>query len=452
VAAVPRPDRRGGTLLAVLVSGMPITLLLAVALASSPAPRTLRLAEALRELDAQSLTLAQARARADEAAGLSRQALAAALPILSAAGGYTRNSDRAVAPIGLLAAATLPPGAPRPANLIIQPLEAFSASATLRVPLVAPSAWAEAAAARSGAAVASASAGAARPQVRAALRQAAFAAQANEEIVAASERALASAEEQARLAAHAVEAGTGTSLAVLRARTEAVKRRSELSLARAAVERAQLALGILLGRADPVRIPLDPPARPAAIDVAALTQEALAGRGELAAASAQVEGTERQLTAARLRVLPQLSASGSVFAQDVPFPTGQKDGWRLTVDLTWTLYDGGLRYGRARQEAGAAAEARAAAEAQRLAVVQEVEDAAREVAVTAERLGLKEDQVRLAAEAAATARRGFAGGVAGSLDVLDANDRLFQSEVALAEVRAQLGAALAALERAAGRS
>ena len=175
-------------------------------------------------------------------------------------------------------------------------------------------------------------------------------------------------------------------------------------------------------------------------------------RGELAAASAQVTGAERQLTAARLRVLPQLSASASAFAQDVPYPTGHKEGWRLTVDSTWNLYDGGLRYGRARQAEGVAAGARAAAEAQRLAVVQEVEDAARDVAVASERLGLAEDQTRLAAEAAATARRGFAGGVAGSLDVLDANDRLFQSEVGLAEARARLGGALASLDRAAGRS
>ena len=431
---------------------MTITLLLAAILAASTAPRTLPLEEALRELDAQSLTLAQARARAEEAAGLSRQALAAALPTLTAGGSYTRNSDQAVAPIGTLLAGSLPPGATRPPDLVIQPLEALSASATLRVPLVAPSAWAEAAAGRSGAAAASASAGATRQQLRAALRQAAFGAAANEEIALASERALGSAEEQARLAARAVEAGTGTPLSVLQARTEAVRRRSELTRTRAEVERAHLALGILLGRAEPVRIPLDPPARPGAIDGAALAEEALAHRGELAAASAQVTGAEQQLTAARLRVVPQLSASASAFAQDVPYPTGQKEGWRLTVDLTWTLYDGGLRYGRARQEAGAVAEARAAAEAQRLAVVQEVEDAARDVAVAAERLGLAEDQVRLAAEAAATARRSFAGGVAGSLDVLDANDRLFQSEVGLADARARLGGALASLDRATGRS
>jgi outer membrane protein TolC len=133
-------------------------------------------------------------------------------------------------------------------------------------------------------------------------------------------------------------------------------------------------------------------------------------------------------------------------------PTGKNDAWRLTLDLTWALYDGGFRYGRARQAAGAVSQARAAAEAQRIEVVQQVEDAARDVGVAVERLQLAEDQVKLAAEAAATARRGFAAGISSSLDVLDANDRLYQSEVGLAEARARLGIALAALDRASGRS
>lgn len=59
--------------------------------------------------------------------------------------------------------------------------------------------------------------------------------------------------------------------------------------------------------------------------------------------------------------------------------------------------------------------------------------------------------MKLAGEAAATARRGFAAGISSSLNVLDANDRLYQSEVGLADARARLGIALAVLDRAAGR-
>jgi outer membrane protein TolC len=181
-------------------------------------------------------------------------------------------------------------------------------------------------------------------------------------------------------------------------------------------------------------------------------EEGTRRRPELRAAAAQLEAGERQRTAARLRWTPQLSASASAFAQDEPFPTGKKEGWRLTLDLAWPLYDGGFRYGRARQAEGTVQAARAALSAQELAVAQEVEDALREVRVSRERLRLAEEQAALAGEAAATARRAFAGGVASSLDVLDANDRLYQSEVGLAESRARLGLAAAALDRALGRS
>ncbi len=440
------------TLFRVALVGSAAVLLGSVALAEAPtAARALTLHEALVELERQSLTLVQARARREQASGLARQALAAALPTATVSGGYTRNSDAATAPLGRLLS-ILQPGAPAAPDLVIQPREAFAASATVRLPLLVPSTWAEVAAARSAERASAESAEAARLQLRAALVQAAWTAAAGDEIVAAGERALASADDQARVAERALAAGTGVPLSVLQARTEAVKRRSDLVQARADRARAELAAGVLLGRATPVRIAVPALQAPAALDPRALAAEAELHRPELRALAAQVEAAERQRTSARLRILPQVSASASVFAQDVPLPTGKEEGWRVTVDLTWPLYDGGLRYGKARQAEGNRVEASAALEAQRVAIAQELDDAARDVDLAVERLGLAEDQARLAAEAAATARRGFAGGVASSLDVLDANDRLFQSEVGLAAARARLGGALASLDRAAGRS
>ncbi len=427
-------------------------LCLSAALAQTPAaPRTIPLDQALQELDERSLSLAQARGRVEEAAGIFRQALAPALPTLTAAGSYTRNRDAATAPVGRLLTA-LDPAAPPIPDLVIQPRAVLGASGTVRVPLVVPSLWADAMAARSAERAAEASADATRLQLRTALVQGAWAAGAGEEVVAASERALESAEEQARSAQAAVEAGTGVPLSVLQARTETVRRRSDLARARADLARSQLALGVLLGRAEPLRISPTVLSAPAGVDARSLAEEALARRPEIRAQAAQVEAAQRQLASARWRLAPQLSASASAFAQDVPLPTGKDDGWRITVDLVWPLYDGGARYGRARQARGALSGARAALEAQRVAVRQEVEDAARDVAVAEERLQLAQDQAKLAAEAAATARRGFAGGVASSLDVLDANDRLYQAEVGLAEAQARLGIALASLDRAAGRS
>jgi outer membrane protein TolC len=422
--------------------------------AGAPAPAASRdggapvltLDGALAELDRQSLTLAQARSRAGEASGVTRQAAAPLLPTLTAQGSYARNSDEAI---------ITPPAAPGTAarSVFIQPLEAFSGTLAARVPLIVPGAWFDLAQARGAGRAADEGARAVRLQVRTAFGQAAHGARAAEETVVAAEQAVESARELARSADRRVAAGTAAPLDALRARTELVRRESELARVRAELERARLALGILLGRDGPVRIELPPaePAPPADAEPAALVDEALSHRPELAAQASQVAAAEAGVRSAWARLAPQLSASGSVFASDVPYPTGQKDGWRVTLDLSWQLYDGGQRYGKRRQAEAAAAGARAAAEAERLAVVQEVLDGARDLDVARERLRLAETQRLLAADAAASARRSYDAGVASSLDVLDANDRLYQADTGLAEARARLAQSRLALDHALGR-
>ncbi len=419
----------------------------------APAGETLPLAGALAELDRQSLGMAQARSRAEEAEALARQARAALVPSLSASGSYVHNSDEARVAIGdLLSRLPLPPGTPVPDPIVIQPKESFTASGALRVPLVVPNAWYDVAAARSGARAAGAVSDAVRNQIRAGFAQAAYAAAAGEEVVLASERAVESAAAHARSAERRSAAGTAAPLDVLKARTEQVRRESDLARARADLARSRLALGILLGRASAVRITVPPvPAEDAQPDDAALAAEAVGRRPEIAAQREQVAAAESAVRSARARYAPQLSATGSAFASDVPYPTGDRQGWRATVDLTWPLFDGGLREGKARQARAQLATARAAEEAQRLQVVQEVADGAREVQVAGERLRLAETQRQLAFDAAASARRSFEAGIASSLDVIDANDRLYQADVGLADGRARLAQARIALDRALAR-
>jgi outer membrane protein TolC len=412
----------------------------------SGAPAELSLADALAELERANPTLAQARGRADEARGVVRQAWAALLPTLTAQGSYVRNSDQAVLQ---LPAALGPPLGGRTVN--IQPLESFSAQGAARLPILAPSAWFDAAAAHDGARASRASLEAARRNLRAAFTQAAHASRAAEELVAASESAVASALELERSAARKVAAGTAAPLDRLRAETERTRRESDLAQARANLDRSRLALGVLLGRERPVRVRVPDPAPAGSPPAEDLASAALAARPEVAAQRAQVGAAEAQVRSAWARLAPQLSASAAYFVSDVALVTGEKEGWRATVDLTWPLFDGGFRYGKRRQAEAQLDSARAGEEAQRLAVLQEVKDATRDVSVAGERLRLAESQRQLAADAAGTARRGFEAGVASSLDVIDANDRLYAAEVGLADARARLAQAAVALDRAAGR-
>lgn len=416
------------------------------AAATTDAPE-LSLDAALAELDRQNLGIAQARSRAEEAGAVVGQVAAQLVPSLSAQGSYARNSADA-----RLSIPPLPPIFPEGRSVVIQPLEQLSASAAVRVPIVIPSAWFETRAARGGARAADASAEAVRLQVRAGFAQAAHGARAAEEVVLASERAVEIAAEHARSADRRVKAGVAPPLDVLRARTEQVRRESDLARARADLDRARLALGILLGREAPVRIVVpDLAAAPAAPEPAPSAAEAVERRPEMRSQRSQVEAAEDQVRASWARLLPQLSATGSAFASDVAYPTGEKEGWRATVDLTWPIFDGGLREARRRQTRAQLATARAGAEAQRLAVVQEVADGARDLAVARERLRLAETQRGLASDAAESAQRSFEAGVASNLDVVDANDRLYQADVGLAEARARVAQAAIGLERALGR-
>ncbi|BDG10551.1 TolC family protein [Anaeromyxobacter paludicola] len=426
-----------------------------LALLAAAEPPALPLEEALRSLEAGNLTLAQARDRAREVEAARGLARAPLLPALTASGSYVRNSDAAEVPIGELFARTLPAGAALPAGLparlVIQPGEAWSAAAALRVPLAAPSQWAELSAASAQARASAAGAETARQELRTALVATGWSADASEQVALAAERALATARTHAESARRARAAGTGTPLAVLQAETEAVRRESELTRARAEVERLRLALGVLLGREGPVRIAMGEPPAGAGPDRAALREEALGRRPEVRAARATAEAARAGVTAARLRWLPTLSASGTAFASDVAYPTGKKDGWRASLDLSWALFDGGAREASSARARAAAEEAEAAERQAALEVAQQVADAARDREVARERLALAERERALAQETLATAERAFAGGAASALDLLDASDRLYQADAGLAQARARLGAAGAALDRAVGR-
>jgi outer membrane protein TolC len=234
-----------------------------------------------------------------------------------------------------------------------------------------------------------------------------------------------------------------------------VGRESDLAGARAALDQARLAVGILLGREGPVRA-LVPEVEGApnpelSAESDQLVSEALESRPEIAAQRAQENAARAGIRSAWARLAPQLSASASIFSADVPYPTGKKDGWRATLDLTWPLYDGGFRYGKRHQAEAQAAGAQAGLSAQELDVRREVQDTLRDLSLAIERLRLARARLGLAADSAASIRRSFEAGVSSSLDVIDANDRLYLADSGLATARARLAQARLALRLALGR-
>jgi outer membrane protein TolC len=433
------PMRR--TALSIIVS----TLLLsaaspAVAAPNLPETRQLSLAQALDLADRENPDLAGRRARIEQADAAARQALSAVLPIVKASANYTLNNQDARV------------GVPGGGELVLQPRDSVSASTSVQVPLFAQNAYSDIARARELGRAERWGYEGDRQRLRGAVVRACWLLESAHSIVRVAEQGVASATQHRDSTRRAADAGTATPLAVLQAESDLVQRRGTLTEAYAGVAQAELALGVLLGRAEPVRVEV-PPIEQGAENLAPtarLVDEALRARHEVAQRSSELRASEHAVTSAAYRFLPALSGSVTAFASDQPYVTGEQQGWRASLDLTWTLYDGGYRYGK-RQEAVAQKELAVAADrSTRLSISKEVQEAVLDVRVARERVVASTEESRAADETARAAERSFAAGRATSLDVIDALDRQTQAAVGLERARADLGIAVAELRTARG--
>jgi len=291
----------------------------------------------------------------------------------------------------------------------------------------------------------------ARQRLHTALLQALWLGSAAEAFVQVAERGVKTSEEHVQAAERGLRAGTAVQLAVLRAQTNLTRRQKDLAEARSKLEEVRLSTGVLLGIPRPVRV--EPPSSeiPELGDEEALVAEALRERRELAAQASAERAASLSVDSAWWRLAPTVSASGSVFASDTPLITGEKQGWRASLELTWTAYDGGFRYGKQRQARAVLARTQAERKALELQIAREVRNALREVRLNQEKLALSERERALAQEAARTAQSSFEKGIAGHTEVLDVLDRLYAAEAGEQEARARLANAVTALRTARGQ-
>ena len=170
----------------------------------------------------------------------------------------------------------------------------------------------------------------------------------------------------------------------------------------------------------------------------------------MVAADASVGAARAQVHAAWWRQAPTVTASATGLLATVPFPTGNEWAYKVGLEATWTLYDGGFRYGLRRQAAADLAAAEANRTSTALRTSREMRDAERDLRVAREQLALALEQSRLASEAASVAQRGLEAGTVSPLQARDTDIQAFSAEVGVAGARARLRVAEAALRRARG--
>jgi outer membrane protein TolC len=187
-----------------------------------------------------------------------------------------------------------------------------------------------------------------------------------------------------------------------------------------------------------------------AADAEALIEEALARRLDIGSLRWMASSQRALAKVPLLGFLPSLSASGRyVFTNEAGF-SGRTSTWNLGATLTWSLFDGGARFGQNRERKALAR----LADLDHQAAIRQVDVQVRQalVSLANQRASLRQATVAhgVAKKNAAETTELYRQGLASALEVADANVRLFEAEVALVQERYGLGVAFLNLEAALG--
>jgi outer membrane protein TolC len=179
-------------------------------------------------------------------------------------------------------------------------------------------------------------------------------------------------------------------------------------------------------------------------------------RFERKALSQRVDAAEAQIEAAAAGSRPQIAVAGGYdYARPNPriFPRvdSWEDSWDLSVNVTWSLWDGGRTRGVRAEAAAAAGAARSRAADFDRQLEFEVRQRQLELDSSRVAITVAADGVRAAQEARRVVGERFAAGVATSTEVLDAESDLLQAELSRTRALANARLAEARLARAIGQ-
>jgi len=353
--------------------------------------RELRVSVALGEL---------ARAHA-----LVRSARAAMLPTLVGHASYVRlDSER------------------RASGQLVAGRDQLLADMTLTVPVVVPKPWAEASHASDNVRVARLDLTDVRRRVALATAQAFLTVIAQHRGVEVQEHALGNAQAHYRYAHARFEGGIGNQIDDVRAGQEVETSTAQLERSLAALEEAQEALGVLVGRDRPVDasesfvLPTPP-------TLAQGLADASARRGDVQADAARMRAAQRVVDDDWVEYAPLLVAQGLPFYHQPGTVAAPHTGWQLQVLLTIPFYDGGLRGAVFAERAANLAQDRAQLEATQRRAKSEVRVALHGVRHADTTLGSAVRASELAGQALRMANLAYEAGAVTNIEVIDAERR-----------------------------
>lgn len=382
--------------------------------------------DALRILRDNSTTLRTARAREEVAAAQSRQVLAGSLPTLTADAGITRHllrGDARVPNVDTLMIDTV---------RVPDPATSWQAGLNLRIPILSLDTWHQRGTAEAQIEVTKLNTKAAERLSIAIVADAVVTTVTAERLAEVSRVSLESVLSTLDLNKRRAALGAASSLDVLRIEQEVSLSRSQVVAANDGVLRAREQLGAALGSADPYgvtpSIRLDALANDAKSTCQA-TSDVLS-RSDVRAAEASVNVARRNQEGVSKTYWPSVDAVSSLtYWSPESGINNEHVTWSVGGVLSWTLYDGGLRYGTREQRS---AETQIAAvqlsEAKRQARL-EVTQAFRAVKSSEATLAVAARTRELAAETARLTKVSYLNGSGTSFDLVDSARRQREAEL-----------------------
>ncbi len=250
---------------------------------------------------------------------------------------------------------------------------------------------------------------------------------------------LRSALERLALTRARLQFGQGTELDVDRALQDAANSRLAIVSGDESLQRARETLGRALGSREPLSTPegADMASFEAAVARTCHVNDDLERRPDIAAARKRVEVAERAVTDADLMFSPTvvLSSSAQYSNEPVLAPNGT---WSASALLNVPLYDGGVRYGAAKDARAALEQARDALTATRLDALVASARARRAVGVLEHSRDVAREQRDVAARIDGRTRDGYSKGLGTSLDLVISAQALRQAEIDLAILEFQV--------------
>ncbi len=419
--------------------------------AQAPTPVRLSFADAVRRAAGTAPVVELATLRTDEAQARVQQTRSALLPGFSVGAGWVNRTFNSRS-LGITF--PTPPGV-KGLPTLIPPFDNVDARLRLTQTVVDLSSLARVRAARAqvtgtaaeGSAVSEgAAAGAAFAYLRAARATSVVAARQADSSIAAELVGLAQAQKAA---------GVSAAIDVTRARTQLVVAEGALIVARNQSDRARIDLARTLGidpatplaLADTLAAALPHADMPATRDT--VVAMALARRPDLEAERARGDAARSAKSAIRAERLPRLDVEADYGVNGLT-PGSSIATRQVAVQVTIPILDGFRREGRTAEQEAVVRETEVRARDLRQQIVADVDGALLDLASAEAQQAIAAERLKLANDELAQARERFKAGVAGNIEVIDAQSSLLRARDTDIDARSAAATAHVALARAAG--